>query len=180
MKIYSSVPAKFVVGDTLVVEIELPDYPAPTYSLTLTLVSAAAKLTVVSSASGAKHLLSVDTSTLSAGRYDYQLQLSGEGYRSTYKYGTVTAEPDFSDESLSSHDGRKWYETAIDALEASIAGRASKVQLRQVVFGTEVQELTQDEQLSLLQRLYTIKRQRELQEKKGKGKTLSKTIGVRF
>ena len=86
----------------------------------------------------------------------------------------------FSNESISSYDGRKWNETAIYALEASIAGRASKVQMRQVVFGTEVQEMTQNEQLNVLQRLYTIKRQRDLKKKKGKGKTVNKTIGVRF
>lgn len=172
MENYTSVPAQFVIGDTLIIEIPGGDYPAPGYSLRLVLISPATKLTVDSTAQGGNHLLTVDTSTLSAGRYDYQLQAIAAGFRRTLSRGATKALVDFSAAGLTTLDNRDWLEVAIDALEAAIAGRADKTQMAQKVGGTEVQHMSLAEQLDALERLKAKKMARS-----GKWK---KTLKPRF
>ena len=153
MENYSAVPSQFVIGDTLAIEIAEVVYPAPTYSLELTFISPTAKLSATSTASGVNHLLTIDTSTLAPGRYDYQLKAIGTGFRKTIKSGITTAKQDFSAESLTTLDNRDWLEVAIDAIEASLAGRASKTQLIREFDGVRIQDMTLDEQIEALQKL---------------------------
>jgi len=172
MENYSSVPSQFVIGDTLAIEIAGGDYPAPTYSLELTFISPTAKLSATSTASSGNHLFTIDTSALAPGRYDYQLKAIGAGFRKTVKSGISTAQQDFSAEAVAVLDNRDWLEVAIDALEAALAGRASKTQLVREFDGVRIQDMTLDEQIEALQKL---KRMRAA--KSGKWK---QTIKSRF
>ncbi len=106
----------------------------------------------------------------SAGRYDYQLIATGDGYRVTLDRGSIEVLADLS--TLTSHDGRDWLDTAIDALEASLAGRASNKQLVREFDGVRIQDMTLAEQIEALQEF---KRMRVV--KKGRWK---KTITSRF
>lgn len=152
MENYSAVPKQFVIGDTLQIEIEGGEYPAPTWSLEIVLISATAKLSVTSADSGVNHLLTVNTSSLLPGRHDYQIKAISDGYRMTILSGITTAVQDFSDEGLPSLDNRDWLAIAIDALEASLAGRASKIQLIREFDGVRIQDMTLDEQIEALQK----------------------------
>jgi hypothetical protein len=180
MENQSTVPPHIVIGDTLIIEIAGGEYPAPDYSLELILLSPTGKLSVASTASADNHLLTVDTSSLTTGRYDYQLKVIGTNYRSTLRSGVTIARRDFGDTGLTTLDNRDWIDTAIEAIEASQAGRATKTQMSQAFDGVQIQHMTPMEQLDWLQRLYGMRNRRDAAKAKGKGRSTGKIIGVRF
>lgn len=179
----SQIPRKLTAGDTASWTEVLPEYPALTNTLSIVLVGVGAesKKTFTAAGDGNDHtftLSSVETAELTAGRYDFQLIATGDGFRTTIDRGAIEVLADLS--TLPSHDGRDWLDTAIEALEASIAGRASKVQMERSFDGVSVREMTPTEQLELLDKLHSRRRLRDLKKNKGKGKTLSRIIGVSF
>lgn len=183
METKSRIPRKLTAGDTVTWSEVLPEYPALTYSVSVVLIAAGAGSKVTFTAEGSEDthefsLSSVESGALSAGRYDYQLIATGDGFRATLDRGSIEVLADLS--GLTTHDGRDWLDTAIDALEASLAGRASRVQMERTIDGVTIKELTPLEQLALLDKLHTRRRQRDLKNNKGKGKTLSRIIGVSF
>jgi hypothetical protein len=177
MENYSAVPSEFVVGDTLRIEIEGGDYPASIYTLTLTLISPDGKLTATSVADGDNHLLTVDTSALASGRYDYQLQATGEGYRVTTQRGQTEAQADLSAADLATYDGRSHAEKVLDAIEAAIEGRASKTQLSQTVYGVTVAHYTHEQLIDVRDRY---KKELYLEKLSKGGVRLFRTIPPRF
>lgn len=180
MKTYTSVPKEFVIGDSLILEIDGGEYPAPDWSLTLSLVSTSGRLDVTSVADGTSHQLVVDTSSLSAGRYDYQLQATGDGYRVTIGRGDTTALADLGNTDLTSYDGRSHVKKTLDALEAAIEGRASKTQLVQKVADmVEVQHLSPEQQTDWRDK-YLLKYKLEQAMAKGGTSGLFTTITPRF
>ncbi len=175
METTSQIPRKLTAGDTVTWSEVLPDYPAVTSALSIVLISAGAESKQTFDAIGSEttHTFTIsalESATLTAGRYDYQLIATGDGYRSTLDRGSIEVLADLS--TLTSHDGRDWLDTAIDALEASLAGRASNKQLVREFDGVRIQDMTLAEQIEALQEF---KRMRVV--KKGRWK---KTITSRF
>lgn len=183
METTSKIPRKLTAGDTVTWTESLADYPAATYALSMVLIAAGAdsKESFEAVGSGDEHEFTISAAAsadLTAGRYDYQLIATGDGFRITLDRGSIEVLPDLS--TLTSHDGRDWLDTAIAALEASIAGRASRVQMERSFDGVTVREMTPTEQLELLDKLHARRRLRDLKKAKGKGKTLSRIIGASF
>lgn len=172
------IPRKFSVGDTLSWVESWSDYPAPLYTLTLTLISTTGKQTVAASASGDGHEFVLDSANLLAGRYDYQLVATGAGYRSTIDRGYVTVEPDLA--AADNFDGRDWVDKSIEAVQASLEGRASHVQLKQTFDGVSIEKMSQLEQMDLLDRLYSKRNARNIKKKLANGKSPFPTVKPRF
>lgn len=183
METTSQIPRTLTAGDTVTWTEIVPEYPAATYALSMVLIAAAAdsKVSFTATGSGDSHEFTIDavaSAALATGRYDYQLIATGDGYRITLDRGAIEVLADLS--SATTYDGRDWLDTAIAALQASIAGRASKVQMERSFDGVMVKEMTPIEQLELLDKLHARRRLRDLKKAKGKGKALSRIIGVSF
>ena len=69
--------------------------------------------------------------------------------------GSVEVRVDYGAQAAG-HDFRDWVQISIDALEASIQGRASMTQLTQKINGTEVQHMDLTQQLAALKELKVI------------------------
>lgn len=114
-------PAAVTAGDTFVWLKALPDYPASqSWVLTYTLVNAAGKITIVASASGDDHLVSVSAATTAAyaaGDYDWIASVGKSGERYTVESGRLTIAPNIS--AMANYDGRSAARQALDALQAA-------------------------------------------------------------
>jgi len=174
MENLTKIPAQFTAGDSLQFIVSLPDYPAPTWTLSYALVNALAVITFTSAADGDSHAVDVPAATTAAyqpAAYLYQAYVTSGDERVTVETGKVLIVPNFATKTTG-YDARSWVDLAIDALEASIAGRADKTQLVQKISGVEVQHMSLDQQIEALQRLRKIRLSRN-----GKWK---KTLKSRF
>jgi hypothetical protein len=119
-------PASVRAGDTWRWQISVPAYPAPTWTLTYTLFSAAGTLALVSSASGSAHLIDqspAETAGYTAGQYHYVLHASDGTDRFQIGEGVIEVLPNLS--ALDSYDGRSHAKQMLDAIDAMMLGRAT-------------------------------------------------------
>ncbi len=172
------IPKKFTVGDTLSWEENWSDYPATIYTLTLVLISESGKNVFTATSDGDSHKFTVDASGLTAGRYDFQLKAIGDGFRSAIDRGFVTVLADLA--VADNFDGRDWLDKSIEALEASIEGRASYVQLRQEFDGRSVENMSQLDQMDLLDRFYKKRAARKRGQRVKKGLSPFRQIKAGF
>lgn len=169
------IPRLFTVNDTVSWTESWADYPATLFTLTLTLVSTSGKKSITATADGDDHAFTLDASGLSAGRYDYQLVATGDGYRQVIDRSYVTVQPDLGD--ADTFDGRSHVKKVLDALEAVLENRASKSQLVNKFDGVDIQYMDH-EQISKLRDKYKEKYFAE-QVQQGK-KQLLQPIRPRF
>jgi hypothetical protein len=114
--------------------VSLADYPAPTYSATITIINASHKLTLTGTNSGGDHLFTLaatDILNSKAGNYSYQLQVSKTGFNAMVQSGTIVIKKNFA--TASAEDFRSHAKKMVDALEAAILGTAD-----QLVMNTEI------------------------------------------
>lgn len=177
METYTTIPSEFVIGDTVIIDIAPGAYPSPEYELELVFISATSKVVAVSTVSGDNHRFTVDTSSFSSGRHDYQLKVTGTGYRRTLQSGFTMALVDLAGDSIDTYDGRSHVKKVLDALEAAIEGRASKTQLRHEFDGVSIEHLTLEQQIDMRDK-YKMKYHRELAT--AAGRSSWQTITPRF
>jgi hypothetical protein len=151
------IPTKITAGTSVSWMVALPDFPASAgWTLTYTLVSPSAQVVVTSAPSADRHLFEITYATTGAwvaGSYAWQSHVSNGTERYQVDSGTVEIVSDFA-EATTGTDTRTWLDTAIESLQASIAGRASKTQLTQSLpNGLQIQHMTLDQQISALKRL---------------------------
>jgi hypothetical protein len=127
-------PKSIRAGETWTWEKTLADYPAPTWVLTYTFFSAASVFSVVASASGSAHTVSVSaaaSATKIAGRYDWTAQVSTGSGESIQRYrvglGSTTILPNLA--ASTSYDGRSHARKVLEAINALIEGAATDGQL---------------------------------------------------
>lgn len=115
-------PQSVYAGDTVQWTRTLPDYPASAgWVLTYTLLNAAGKLTMVGTASGDDHAVSVaaaTTATWAAGDYAWRAQVALAGQVFTVGEGRMTVLPSFAAPTL---ETRSFAERALAAVEAYLA-----------------------------------------------------------
>lgn len=121
----TAAPARLSAGDTLKFLLSVPDYPATEgWSLTYTLVSATARYTVASVASGADHLIQAAasvTANWAPGTYSTRVQATKAGEVYTLLEAVLTVAASFG----AATDGRSQARRTLDAIEATLEGRAS-------------------------------------------------------
>lgn len=177
-----SIPASFVAGDSLRWLISYPDYPASAWTLSIVLVKDGTQVVIPSTADGDLHQVAVlpaTTAAYSIGRYNFHASVSDGTDRVTVETGVIEVLPNFATQSTG-YDARTWMDKAIEALEASIAGRASKTQLEQTIGGVQIKHLPPGDQLRLLDNIRARRRQQEAADRRRAGKGSGSIIRVRF
>jgi len=143
-------------------------FPASAWTLVYTLVSATAQIQITATASGIDHLVeltSTTTGAYDAGDYTWQAHISKGDERYKVGEGLLTVIPDFATKS-SGYDSRSHVKKVLDALEASIEGRASKTQVEQSISGVQIKHMTLAEQVTLRDQ-YALKYRKEQAAKNG-------------
>ena len=121
--ILSAPPLSAIAGDSLSWRKQLPDYPAPTWVLTYTIINALAKITVVSVADGDDHLVTVPAATTSAwapGEYTVVATVSDGTDRYTVESGKITIAQDLAAKAAG-FDTRSTARKALDDMRAALA-----------------------------------------------------------
>jgi hypothetical protein len=117
-------PVSARAGDSWKWTRSLPDYPASTWTLTYTLWTASAALTITASASGADHAVDVDSATTGAyvaGRYEWVARVTDGTDTYSIGSGTLQILPAVG----AAMDTRSHARKMLDALNALIEGRAT-------------------------------------------------------
>lgn len=128
-------PSEVVAGDTARWLKALSDYPpSDGWALSYALVVSGVRLTIAASDYGdGRHYVNVAAATTAAwavGIYDWQAYVthSGTGERYTVGSGILQVQPGFA-AAASGYDGRSHARRMLDAIEASLEGRADAGQL---------------------------------------------------
>jgi hypothetical protein len=172
------VPEKLIAGDSWAWERELPDYPAPAWTLTYHFSNAAANFDITATASGTAHAAArtpAESGELTSGRYRWHARVTNGTDSFTVEDGWLEVLPD---PSSGAADWRSHARKMLDAIEATLEDSATKTQLDLVSYsiGGEV-SLTRDRELLLkLRAQYTL----ELADEDGVDRISNRHIYVRF
>ncbi len=123
-----NIPKELRAGDTITFSDSLTNYPAPTWTLTYTLINYAGKIAITSTASGEDHAFNIApgaSSQFEQGSYSYQATVSDGTNRFTVGAGMVTVAPNFQAETTKQ---LTHVEKCLNALEAVLEGKASQDQ----------------------------------------------------
>jgi len=140
-------PEKLTAGDLWTWKKSLPEYrPSDGWALSyaLRLQSAAGtKIDIPSSASNDDHLVSIPASATAgyaAGSYQWQAYVTKGNERYKIGEGVLTVEPNFADSGTI--DPRSDVKKTLDALNATILGKASMDQLSMSIAGRSIQKMS--------------------------------------
>lgn len=176
-------PIQARAGDTWTWARTLPDYPAPAWVLTYTLFSAAAVFTIAAAASGSDHLVYEapdDTKDLIAGRYDWVAHVSDGTDRYQVGAGALTVLPDLS--AAATYDGRSHARKMLDAINATLEGRAtsSELDLVRTATGDRAAEWAPETLIKLRQQYAAAVAAEEQAARVARGEDSGRMIQVRF
>ena len=178
-----TIPRNIVAGDSIEWTDFFPEYLSPLWSIKYSLVCPLTKIELVSEPEAdtgghSFYLPSTDTDSWQPGDYIYQVYAISEGSRATIGRGFFTVDVDFS--AQDKYDARPWLDRAIDAVEASVAGRASSSQLVMEIDGSRIEHISHLDQLELLERLYKRRAARGRARDVSQGKSPFGTVRVEF
>lgn len=171
------VPAKLVAGDTWAWTRDLPEYPRPTWTATYYFENKAKTFNVAGSGSGSVHSFSIAAATtvgFPAGRYFYRLRVSDGTTVQTIEEGF--SEVAFDPAAPGTRDTRTWARRTLEALEATIEGRATSDQLSMSIAGRSLSRLQPAELMDWRDRL----REEVRAEDQAAAAGLGRNIKVRF
>ena len=144
-------PTAITAGDTVSWTKSLADYPANGgWSLSYTIINATNKYTVNATASGADFLVSVTAATTAgwaAGDYSWQSRVTKGAEAYTVDIGDITIKPSF--ESKATLDNRSHAQKTLDAIEDTIAGRATSATAEYEIAGRKLKYISFAEMLKL-------------------------------
>ena len=139
--IATQVPATLIAGDTWKWTRDLTDYPAGTWTLAYYFENSSATFTVTATASGTTHSVTVAAATTApyrAGRYRWYARANSgaEYYTVANEFGwmDVLADP----AAAGKFDRRSHARKVLDAVEATIEGRATSDQLAMSIAGRSI------------------------------------------
>lgn len=143
-------PTTANAGDTWRWNRTLADYPASAgWALSYTLINAAAKITINAAASGDDHAVTVSAATTAgyaAGSYDWRARVSKAGEVYTVGEGRITVRNAFAGATF---DARSHARKTLEAIEATIEGRASSATLEYEIAGRRMKYIPAAELLKL-------------------------------
>lgn len=144
---------------------DLPDYPAPDWTLTYAFRSAAAGFDITATADGPAHQVAVPAETTAeyaAGGYDWTAFATLDTDRFQVGTGRVEVLADVA--ALVTHDGRTLARRMLDAVEATLDSRATAGQLDLVRIAAGDRQLERSDLLKLRSQL-----QLEVRREEGRG-----------
>lgn len=177
-------PDVFTAGDTVKWTKSFSDYlPADSWVLTYALVIASTRIILTATDNGdGSHLITVsaaDSAGYAAGIYHWQAYATKGTERYQVGKGRLEIKPDFASQSTG-YDNTSHVKNVLDALEATILGKASKDQMSYTINGTTVARMTPEEIIKW-QNHYKILYKQELQaESISNGDAPSNKGRVRF
>jgi hypothetical protein len=143
----ADIPDIVYAGDSLEWTEGVGDYPAPTWTMHYVLRGVSI-LDLTSTPSGSDHAFTAtatQTANLAPGRYSWQSFVSGgTGERYTIATGTLTIRANLAVQTAG-FDGRSHAQKVLDAIEASMEGRATKSQAIMRINNREIQYLKPEE-----------------------------------
>ncbi len=176
-------PEKINAGLNAEWEVDGGDYPASDgYTLSYALVNSAGQIVFDADADGDDYLIELDAATTAdytAGIYKYQVYVTLSDDKYLVEEGTIEVLPDFAAAS-DGLDTRSHVKTVLDAIEATIAGRAAKGQKKMQVNGVNLERYDLAE-LLLLRTRYKAEYANELKlEKIENGENVGGVTLIRF
>jgi len=155
-------PDSFFAGDSLTWKISDGDYKASDgWTLEYILLNSTSKITITTSASGDDHLVEVakaTTANYTAGTYDWRAYFYDADERYEYKVGTMVVKADWT--TASTLDTRSHAKTMLDALEATLQGKATQDQEEIKIGDREIKRMSH-KQLIEARNFYKEEYQRE-------------------
>ncbi len=145
-------PIELVAGDTWTWKRSLSDYlPSGGWVLTYALVKTSVRIQITASNSNDEHLVEVAATTTAgyaAGDYAWQSYVTKAATSERYKFesGIIKILPNFATASTG-YDDRSHAKKVLDALEATILGKASKDQLSYSIAGRSIERMAPSELL---------------------------------
>lgn len=169
-------PTSLIAGDTARWLKSLPSYPASDgWVLSYTLVNAATRLVLPTTADGDSHQVSVPAATTAAwpaGNYDYRAAVTRAGDVFTVAAGRMTIQPAFG----AAIDTRSHARRTLAAIESTLEGRASSATAEYEIADRQMKYIPLPELLTLRDRY----RRDVREEERAAGIGLSGRIHVRF
>lgn len=122
----TALPKRLTVNDHITWMESLPDYPASGgWIIHYSFTNADAVFDSDHAASGDDHAMSIDTTELESGEYQYSKKVwDGVSDQHTLERGYITVDPDLSADT-SGTDRRSYAQTALDNIEAMLKGKAT-------------------------------------------------------
>ncbi len=184
MKKLSAPPTQITAGDSLEWEYPLPEMAAADVAMKCAFVCPTGGLTVEGVVAGDVATFTLDSTATAtmAGEYRWQISAQSSGWSAAVAGGRMVVAADLFGKVATGHDGRSWLDRAIEALQASIAGRADKVQLEMSFDNLAIKNMSQLEQLDLLDRLEKRRAAEQLAADRASGrhKGVGRLIKVEF
>lgn len=173
----TQIPSELVAGDSWSWTRELPDYPAPTWTATVYFESTHGNFNAPATASGMAHafsILAATTGTKKAGDYRWSVRVTDGSEVVTAESGwvKVLANPAASGTS----DPRSWARRTLEAVEATLEGRATDGQLAHTIKDRSVSRIPVPELMQIRDRL----RQEVKTEEAGSNAGLGRIMKTRF
>jgi len=171
------IPAELTAGDTWAWTRELSDYPAPTWTAMVYFENAAGAFDAAAVASGSAHAFEIDADTTAgkkAGRYKWSIRVVSGASASTVETGWV--EVVTNPAAAGSRDPRPDSRRMLDALNATLLGRATDGQLAMTINGRSISRIPLSELRDWRDRL----KQEVKIEEQGANAGLGRNIKVRF
>jgi hypothetical protein len=172
-----TIPAKLTAGDTWAFTFSHADYSAPTWSASIYFENAAATFSETATDSGSDHAFSVAAATTAdklAGRYRWSIRVTDGTDSYTVETGWVDVLTDPA--AAGTHDPRSDARKLLDALNATLLGRATSDQLAMSINGRSISRTPLPELRQWRDQL----RQEVRTEEQGENAGLGRNIKVRF
>lgn len=176
-----NLPKQIRAGDTLSFTDQLADYSAlDGWTLVYALVNRTNQITITSSASGSDHAVSevyAVTEGYAPGTYRYQAYVDDGSDRHTVESGTVEILPDLKGGMV---DDRSHAEKVLEALEATMEGKASQDQLSMSINGRSLTRFSPAELMKWRDRYKAEVNQQRMAEKIKAGLNTGRKTQIRF
>ena len=176
-------PVSFVAGDFVEWTKTLSDFPADEYDLTYAFVKADSQFTVTCVADGTDHYaeVSITESDQDPGVYRWQAYATSDDDTERYLVGSGTTEvfTNFSDQT-SGYDPRTDAEKMLEALNATLVGKASQDQLSLSIAGRSLSRMDSGALLKWRDTMKAEVRRERDAEKAAAGLDLGNKVRTRF
>lgn len=173
--IRESVPKTLVAGDTWRWTRDFSDYPADTWTVTYYFENASKQFNAAASTSGSSHAVSIAAATTAgypSGRYRWFARATDGTIVETIEgeEGWIEVLPDPA--ASGTRDHRNWARRALDAVQATIEGRATTDQQAMAIGGRSIARMPYEDLRKLQQDLEARVKTEEGRNTNGKGRML--------
>lgn len=175
-------PTAITAGDTVLWTKTLADYPASAgWALTYTIINASNKYTVNASASGDSFTVNVSAATTAgwaSGDYSWQSRVTKGAEAYTIDIGDIRIAPSFA--AQTTLDNRSQAQKALEAIEATLAGRATSATAEYEIAGRKLKYISPAELISLRDFYKRVIVKEQAADRLAKGLPDPRRIQVRF